>query len=399
MVLSVTGDRAEHGWPTRQHLAGPGFTDDPTISHAVRGSYYTDPAVFELEVERVFSREWLYFCHAGQIPEPGDYLVGEVAGESVYAIRGRDGTVRVFYNVCQHRGHQLLQGQGTVTNVVVCPYHSWSYSMDGDLRGAPKMRLVTDFDKHDVALASVRVETIGGFVFVNLDDEAPSLREVAPTFEPILQSMVAESNQLQAVRRWDYDIDANWKIVTENFLEAYHVEFSGPAHQALANIIDVETYRFEISGRTIEYTAKGGDPAVLPYDVNETDSFTNSRGAPFHQVFLYPNMTFSVFPGTNLLFVFNMRPNGHDRCAEEITFFALDPDISTESQLAETYISQQLNHEDVALVEGVQRGIGSKGYRPGRLMVDPDRNQGWSEHFVHHFNQLHLAALERPPNE
>jgi len=348
-------------------------------------------------IEQVFAREWVYFCHASEIPGPGDYLVGDVAGESMYAIRGRDGTVRVFYNVCQHRGHQLLQGQGSIGNVVVCPYHSWSYSTEGDLRGAPKMRLVADFDKSAVALSPVRVENVGGFLFVNLDDNAPSLRDAARSFEPILRSMVAESDQLQLVRRSEYDIAANWKIVTENFLEAYHVEFSGPAHQALANIIDVDTYRFEITGRTIEYTAKGGDPSALPYDVNETDAFTNSRGAPFHQVFLYPNMTFSVFPGTNLLFVFNIRPNGHDRCAEHITFFALDTDISDASQMAEIYISQQLNHEDVALVEGVQRGIQSKGYQPGRLMVDPETSQGWSEHFVHHFNQLHLTALERPP--
>lgn len=383
---------------TREDLVGPQFTDDATTSNAAHGPYYTDQSIHQLEIEQVFSREWGYLCHAGQIPKPGDYLVSEIGGESLYVIRGRDETVRAFFNVCQHRGHELLQGQGNVPNVVVCPYHSWSYGMEGDLRGAPKMRLVSDFDKSEVTLTPVRVEVIGGFVFANLDDDAPSLREAAPAFETILLSMIAESNQLKLVRQWEYDIAANWKIVTENFLEAYHVEFSGPAHQALANIIDVDTYRFEISGRTIEYTAKGGDPSVLPYEVNSNDAFTNSRGAPFHQVFLYPNMTFSVFPGTNLLFVFNIRPNGPDRCAEEITFFALDPEISEASAMAEAYVSQQLNHEDVALVEGVQRGIRSRGYRPGRLMVDPEQSEGWSEHFVHHFNQLNLAALNRPPN-
>lgn len=379
----------------REQLIGPGFSDDATLSRAAHGDYYTNPEIYRLEIERVFQREWNYLCHESQIPDAGDYLVGEVGGESLYAIRGRDGVVRAFYNVCQHRGHQLLQGQGTIPNVVVCPYHSWSYSMEGELRGAPKMRQVPEFCKADVTLTSIRVEIIGGFVFVNFDDQARSLRNVAPDFEPILGSMVAEADQLQLVRRWEYDIAANWKIVVENFLEAYHVEFSGPAHQALANVIDVDTYRYETSGRTIEYMAHGGDPDVLPYEINDRESFTNSRGAPFHQVFLYPHMTFSVFPGTNMLFVFNMRPNGPERCAEEIIYFALDPDITDASRTAEAYVSEQLNHEDVALVEGVQRGVRSRGYRPGRLMVDQAQSEGWSEHFVHHFNQLHLAALRR----
>jgi len=380
---------------TRDELIGSAFTDDPTTSHAAHSRYYTDPEIHELEIERVFEREWNYFCHASEIANPGDYLTGDVGRDSVYAIRCKDDEVRAFYNVCQHRGHQLVQGKGNTPNVVVCPYHSWSYSPEGELRGAPKMRSVPDFCKADVKLSAVRVEIIGGFVFVNLDEDAASLREMAPAFEPTLLSMVAEADQLQLVRAWDYDIEANWKIVVENFLEAYHVEFSGPAHQALANIIDVDTYKFDVSGRTIEYTANGGAAEVLPYDVNDANAFTNSRGAPFHQLFLYPNMTFSVFPGTNLLFVFVMGPNGVGRCAEQITYFALDADVSDASRTAETYISQQLNHEDVALVEGVQRGVRSRGYRPGRFMVDEGRVEGWSEHFVHHFNALNLAALQR----
>lgn len=376
-------------------LIGPGFSAEAISSHAPAGTWYTDPELAAAEQQRIFGREWNYVCHHSELAEPGAYRVVTVAGQSLYVIRGRDGELRAFHNVCQHRGHELLTGQGVVGNVVVCPYHSWSYGHEGDLRGAPKMRQVPDFCKEDVALASIRIEVIGGFIFVNLDPNAEPLREGAPDFEPILQSMAAEAEDLQLVGVHTFDIAANWKIVTENFLEAYHVEFSGQAHQALGNVIDVDTYRFAISGRTIEYTAKGGLPDVLPYASNPTDAFTNSRGAPFHQVFLWPNMTFSVFPGTNLMFVYVMSPKGTDRTAEQILWFGLDADVTKASREAEDYVSRALNHEDISLVEAVQRGVRSPGYRPGRLMVDADQSEGWSEQFVHHFTSLTLEALTR----
>ncbi len=379
---------------SRDDIVGAAFTDSASTSHAPIGSYYTDPAVHALELDCVFGHEWNYVGHASEVAEAGAYLVRTIGRESVFVIRDSDDEIRAFYNVCQHRGHQLLDGRGC-TNVVVCPYHAWSYALDGALKGAPKMREVPGFDRSDVALAPVRLDVVAGFLFVNLDDAAPPLAEMAPRFEPILRSMVAEPEQLQPVKTKAFDIAANWKIVTENFLEAYHVEFSGPAHRGLVRIIDTATYEFDIDGRTIEYRARGGEPGTLPYDSNPDDAFVDAPGPPFHQVFLFPHMTFSVFPGTNMLFVFNMAPNGVDRCAEEITYFSLDPDLSEPSATAEDFVSEQLNAEDIALVEAVQRGVASAGYRPGRLMVDAEQRAGWGEQFVHHFNTLNLAALER----
>lgn len=383
------------GETMRAGIVGDGFTDDAANTHAPAGRYYVDPAVHRLEMEKVFHHEWNYFCHQSQIPDPGDYMTGVVGEESLYVIRGRDDVIRAFYNVCQHRGHELLSGSGNIRSVVVCPYHAWSYDMEGNLRGAPRMKEVKGFDRSKVRLSPIRVEVVGGFVFINFDHDAEPFREMAPEFEPVLTSMVAEVEALQFVKKKDYDIRANWKIVTENFLEAYHVEFSGEAHKALGNIIDVETYRFNISGRTIEYTAGGGKADVIPYDLNEDDDFTNTANARFHQVFLFPHMTFSVFPGTNMLFVFNMRPNGPEKTAEEIIYFTLDGSMSAPTETAEAYVSDSLNPEDIELVEAVQRGLRSKGYTPGRLMVDEQARAGWGEQFIHHFNQLNLAALER----
>ncbi|MEM7325714.1 MAG: aromatic ring-hydroxylating dioxygenase subunit alpha [Actinomycetota bacterium] len=380
---------------TVEEIIGTGFTDDARTSHAPEGRYYTDPHVHQMELDRVFGYEWNYICHQSQLPEAGSYMVRNVGGESIYVIRGRDDEIRAFCNVCQHRGHQLLEGQGTVGKVVVCPYHAWSYSADGSLRGAPRMRDVPNFCKADVALTSIRTELVGGFVFINLDEDARPLGEMAPRFEPILRSMVAEPEALRHVKTSGFDIAANWKVVTENFLEAYHVEFSGPAHRALANIIDTDTYEFDISGRTIEYRAKGGANDALPYQANQTDAFADAAGPPFHQVFLFPHMTFSIFPGTNMLFVFNMAPNGVERCDEEILYFTLDAEVTEPTAEAEAYVSEQLNVEDVQLVESVHRGLRSRGYRPGRFMVDEEQRASWSEQFVHHFNLLNIMALER----
>ena len=377
-------------------IVGKGFTNDATNSQAAEGSYYTDPEIHRQELDKVFGYEWNYFCHQSQIPNPGDYKTGEVGGHRIYVLRGRDNEIRAFFNVCQHRGHELLkEPSGNVRGVVVCPYHAWSYDHEGNLRGAPKMKEVKDFDRSKVKLTSIRTEVVGGFVFLNFDPNARPFREMAPEFEPILTSMVPDVEKLQCVKAKDFDISANWKIVTENFLEAYHVEFSGDAHVALGNIIDIDTYRFNISGRTIEYTAGGGDADVIPYDLNETDAFSNSKGARFHQVFLYPHMSFSVFPGTNMLFVFNMRPDGPERTAEEIIYFTLDGSMSAPTETAEEYVSDNLNPEDIELCEAVHRGLKSRGFVPGRLMVDPEKQAAWGEQFIHHFNTLNLEALTR----
>lgn len=373
-------------------LVGPGFDVDPTRSTAAIGSFYTDPAVLAVENERVFAREWSYVAHRSQLAETGDHLVVEVAGHSVVVVRNGD-QVRAFHNVCQHRGHELVATDGHTPNVLVCPYHAWSYGLDGSLRGAPRMREVPDFDRTCVSLRPVRLDEVGGFLFVNLDDGARPLREVAPGFEPRLASMMGESAQLRLATESRFEIAANWKVVTENFLEAYHVEFSGPAHRALSAIIDPDTYAFELDGRVIEYTAAGGAPETLPYPVHDVEAFTSTRGRPFHQIFLYPNVTISVFPGTNMVFVFEMAPSGPETTAERIQYFTLDGTLPSPSAAAEAFISRQLNHEDIALVEGVQRGLRSPGYVPGRFMVDAERAAGWGEQFVHHFVLTHLRAL------
>src|SRR5215510_10722668 len=155
------------------------LTADPQRSAALPGYLYSDPAVFEREKQRLFYASWQVVAHESELPNPGDYVCATVVDQSLFVLRGNDGVVRAFFNVCQHRAHELLKGKGNVKSVIVCPYHAWSYELDGSLRGARATRTLPDFDPNAYGLAPVRLEQHLGFLFVNLDDEAPSLGTLA----------------------------------------------------------------------------------------------------------------------------------------------------------------------------------------------------------------------------
>lgn len=373
--------------------AGTGFTDDPANSCTPDAPYYYDPGVYQAELRQIFQRNWLYFCHASQIAQEGDYLVGEVAGQSIYVVRDRDASVRGFFNVCQHRAHQLLTGSGNIKSVIRCPYHSWTYELDGSLRGAPKCEAVLNFRREDVKLQRIGVEVIGGFVFVNLDPQATPLGTSDPHFAEKLLAMCPEAEQLRYVKRQDFSIKANWKVVVENFLENYHSFYSGPAHKQLSDIIDQDSYRWTIEGKVVEFLGKGGTADQLPYEMLGERRFTG-RNDGFQIVFLWPNMAFLILPGASMLLVFLMIPDGPEATAEPLLYFGLGENLDAGTASAVDWFNNILGPEDVEIVESVQRGLHSLGYMRGRLMADPNCKEAWSEHFLHHFNRLNIEALE-----
>jgi carnitine monooxygenase subunit len=375
-----------------RQIAGDGFTADPTESSTPDAEYYFDPSIYDAELRCIFQRNWLYFCHQSQIPEPGDFLSGEITGQSIYVVRGKDGAVRGFFNVCQHRAHQLLKGSGRVKNTFRCPYHSWTYDLEGNLRGAPKCESVKNFSRSDIKLRSVGVDVIGGFVFVNLDASAEPLHKSVPHFKAKLLAMCPEAERLQFVKRQDFDIKANWKVVVENFLENYHSFYSGPAHGQLSNVIDQSTYRWTVDGKVTEFLGKGGVSDQLPYELYEGRRFSG-REDGFQIVFLWPNMAFIIVPGASMLLVFLMNPAGAEETLEPLLYFGLEGEMDKGTASAVDWFNNILGPEDVNLVESVQRGLHSLGYRRGRLMVDPEQKEAWSEHFLHHFNMLNVEAI------
>ena len=182
------------------------------------GRYYTSAEIYAEEQERIFTARWICVGRAAEIPAAGDYVLRTIAGESVIVVRGRDGALRAFYNVCRHRGTRLCEEpRGRFSETIQCPYHAWTYTIDGQLIGAPHMNEVQGFDKRDYPLHSVQLETWEGFVFVNLAGEP----------QPFARAFAAVGGRfgrfnltaLTAARHVDYDVAANWKLIFQNYSE------------------------------------------------------------------------------------------------------------------------------------------------------------------------------------
>ncbi len=358
------------------------FDTDPERSYTLPKGYYTDPAIFEREKEEIFFKAWSYACHAGQVAAPGDFVTCKVADQSVAVVRGQDGVLRAFYNVCSHRAHELFQGCGKA-KIVTCPYHAWTYHTDGRLRSAIGQKKVEGFAAEEFALKPVRLEEYAGFVFVNLDPAAPSLAAEAGTLAQDIQGYCADVPALKFAHRLTYEIKANWKNVVDNFLECYHCSV---AHPAFVDLVDIKHYHTKTYDLYSSHISPPGRADNKAYQIPDGPA-TN-----FAAWWLWPNVTFNVFPGPANITVLHIMPTGPETTLEHFDFFFLQ-DQPTEAEMqAIKYVDEVLQVEDIGLVESVQRGLHSRGYNQGRFMVDKERSFN-SEHGLHHFHSLVLNRL------
>jgi Rieske 2Fe-2S family protein len=220
-------------------LQRPGYTLDR--------AFYTEPAIFERDVERIFLRQWLLAGHVSRIPSPGDYFLFEVAGESLIVIRGRDGEIRALLNVCRHRGSRVCTRAEGNARSLVCPYHAWSYATDGALVAA---RALPDaLDRSAFALHRLPTRVHEGLIFVSFADAPLDLDPAAREMKAFLGPHGLERARIAARRT--YPIQANWKLVLENFLECYHC---GPAHQEYC-AVNPSAWHFDTGERGRRFTA------------------------------------------------------------------------------------------------------------------------------------------------
>ncbi len=198
--------------------------------------YFVSPEIFAQEQEKIFSKKWVLVGHQSQIAKGGDYFVQEVAGESLIVLRDKDGRVRSFYNVCRHRGTRLRGDQNGHLSAIQCPYHAWTYGLDGRLIGAPHMDDVEGFDKADYSLHAVNLALWEGFIFVNLADGCLLEKVFAP-----LSGRFSHWNlpKLRSAKRIEYDVQANWKLIFENYSECYHCPGVHPALKIIRSAITV----------------------------------------------------------------------------------------------------------------------------------------------------------------
>jgi choline monooxygenase len=214
--------------------------------------FYFDPAVLEQEKDRVFGRTWQLVARLDDLARPGDFVPAAILDEPLIITHGMDGVLRGFYNVCRHRAGQVALSKGNRKSLQ-CRYHGWTYGLDGALRACPEMEETEDFRKADFGLVPVRVEHWGPFVFANLDEAAPPLREVMGAIPDEVAATGYDVEHMRLVERRDYVVECNWKVYVDNYLEGYHLPI---AHPALFRELDYDSYRVE----TFRYYSKQHAP-------------------------------------------------------------------------------------------------------------------------------------------
>lgn len=328
---------------------------------------YTGVDYFTVEQERVFERAWVVVGTAAEVSEPGPMLVRTVGRRSVLVTRGEDGALRGFYNSCRHRGTELAAADCEVAGTIRCPYHRWGYGTDGALISTPRFldEPRDSFDPADHGLVAVRVDTWGPLLFACLDDHTPPLHEWLGDLPERMGGYRFEHWRVQEQRT--LEIEANWKLISENFQEYYHLTW---VHPELAKVSRVKDhYRYQGPGMYCGQTTSpvSGDDRddwlVLP----EAADLDESDGVSGRFVALFPNVLLSVLP--NHVLVMRLEPVEPGRTREHCTFL-LPPstDPVTDDDMAPTRSFWfDVNDEDIDIVERGQRGLAGGAIPAGPL--------------------------------
>ena len=339
----------------------------------IPASWYTDPRVRDLEHRTVFSRSWLPVCREAQLVAPGSFITLEIAGEPLVVVRGADDRVRGFFNVCRHHAAAVVTSSDGVAAHFRCPYHGWTYGLDGALKGTPDFTGVCNFDRSANGLVPVAIDLWEGWVFARLDEGGPALRDWLGA------DLVAGVRQLALERyswvaRRTYTLACNWKVFVDNYLDGgYHVPH---LHKGLDSVLDYSDYTIENGERhclqSSPMVEQGGRPDVAALRAGDRASY----------YWLYPGFMLNVYGNamdTNIVV-----PRGTDRTDVVFDYFFTDTsEEARDGHLASIALSEQIQDEDVAICESVQRGLTSRAYGTGRLSVRREAGE-WLFHRLLH---------------
>jgi carnitine monooxygenase subunit len=318
------------------------------VAEAFPWAWYSDPQVLAAERERIFRTAWHYVGHLGQLPEPPSYFACTTGGLPVVVTRDADGELRAFVNVCRHRGSEIASGAGRRATLQ-CPYHAWTYGLDGALRSVPRADRESGFDPTGLGLVPLRLETWGPFVFVTADPDADSPAEaLAGARVPL------DPSSLVFHERVNYAVDANWKIALENYLECYHCSVAHPGFSALVDV-DPDAYVLERNGTVWSQYGRARE---------------GGAACAFHLV--WPGLKINVYPGPENLSIGPVWPESAGRTVGFLDyFFGSGVDEAWARELIE--FDDRVGDEDRALVESVQRGVASGLLDGGRLLRESER--------------------------
>jgi phenylpropionate dioxygenase-like ring-hydroxylating dioxygenase large terminal subunit len=345
---------------------------DPNLAldsaSTIPASWYIDKAFYNHELQTVFSQSWQLAARVDQLTEPGKYVTTDIAGEPVVIVRGNDGELRGFFNVCSHHAAAVMTEPEGKAAHLRCPYHGWTYSLEGELKGTPDFSGVCDFERANNGLVSVEIAEWENWVFVKL------VQGLAMSIEDFLgEDLVAQASGLQLKDlRWferrRYHFDCNWKVFVDNYLDGgYHVPY---LHKGLDSVLDYGKYMIENG----EHYCLQWSPIVSEGAEEQTGAVRKGDRALYY--WIYPNFMINWYDGvmdTNLVV-----PRGVDR-TEVIFDFYFPGVMSEEICRASVEVGQRIQDEDVAICKSVQRGLNSRAYDAGRLSVR--REAG--EHLFH----------------
>ena len=352
--------------------------------------YFISPTTFAKEQDEIFSRQWVLVGHQSQIAEAGDYFTAEVAGESLIVVRDKHGAIHGFYNVCRHRGSRLIENRNGQCAAIQCPYHAWTYALDGRLIGAPHMDETPGFNKTDYSLGQAQLNLWEGFIFVNLADTSTQrgvYRSLQEWFTPLTEKFSRWNlPALRSAKRIEYDVHANWKLMFQNYSECYHCL---GVHPELSKISPYDSAENDLTEGPFlggfmriasdKSLTMSGNACALPVG--------NFGDQDFRLVFYYsifPNMLLSLHP--DYVMVHRLQPQSPDRTLIFCDWF-FNPEAFKRSDFDPDDAIQFwdiVNRQDWHVCELSQQGISSRAYEPGPYSARESIPAAWDREYLSH---------------
>jgi len=351
---------------------------DPDISRAwsVPAHFYTDPAVFVQERDRIFARSWQVVGHVDQLKSRGDFFTTELQGEPLLLVRDAQGKLRGFYNVCRHRAGPPAQGCGS-RKLFRCAYHGWTYGLDGSLISAPEVEGVQDFRPEESSLTSVRTDEWFNLIFVNLD---PNARPLLKTLGKLpAQAERFKFAKMKLFERRTYDMKCNWKTYVDNYLEGYHLP---SVHPGLNRELDYNAYTVETYARHVRQFSpirggQRGDATPRRYQEARADLTTD-------YFWIFPNWMLNCYPDNVSLNI--ILPLEIERTLAIFEWYLPEAHLGSQAARDAVRFSDEIQQEDVTICEAVQKNLHSRSYHRGRYSVKQEKG-------VHAFHKMYAEVM------
>ena len=362
--------------PASNFKAVPHIDSEVSRAWSLPAHFYTDAEVFAAEKEKIFSRTWQVVGHRSQLTNPGDYFTTELQGEPLLLVRGAQGELRGFYNVCRHRAGPPAEGCGS-RKLFRCGYHGWTYGLDGSLISAPEFENVQEFDPPRFSLSPVRAEEWFNLIFVNLDPDAQPLATTLGELPGQVERFGFLNMKL--FERRTYDMKCNWKTYVDNYLEGYHLP---SVHPGLNRELDYNAYTVEPYPRHVRQFspirgAQAGDATPRRYREAQEDLTTD-------YFWIFPNWMLNCYPdNVSLNIVLPLEP---ERSLAIFEWYLPEGDMGSTAARDSVNFSDQIQIEDMGICETVQKNLRSRSYDRGRYSVKQEKG-------VHAFHRMYAEVM------